>query len=78
MDGTPVEFADHVLRTMTDLARVKKAYKLNSPAEGRDGGGKGKGKVESTAVLKGEEATLDDLKEIEVAVLGCMALRGAS
>jgi EKC/KEOPS complex subunit CGI121/TPRKB len=54
---------------MTDLARVKKAYKLNS------GGGPKSGKATLDAV---QEAAGDDLKEIEVTVLGAMALRGAS
>ena len=74
VEGTPVEFSDHVLRAMTDLARVKKAYKLNSVA----GSGSGSGKGGKAAPADVQEAAADDFKQIEVAMLGAMALRGAS
>lgn len=53
---------------MTDLARVRKIYKLNS------GGGGGKGKKEVNGV-GGEK---DERRELEVSILGAMALRGAT
>jgi EKC/KEOPS complex subunit CGI121/TPRKB len=49
---------------MTDLARVRKIYKLNG------GGGGGK-----NGVKNGGE---DERKELEVLVLGCIALRGST
>jgi EKC/KEOPS complex subunit CGI121/TPRKB len=53
---------------MTDLAKVKKIYKLN--VAGGNGGGRGaKG-----AKMGGE----DERKELEVLVLGSIALRGST
>ena len=55
---------------MTDLARVRKIYKLN--ALGGGGGGK---KIEAVVNSSaGKDA--DGRKELEVLVLGCIALRG--
>jgi EKC/KEOPS complex subunit CGI121/TPRKB len=49
---------------MTDLARVRKIYKLN---EGRGGGKNGvKGGID------------DERKEVEILVMGCIALRGST
>jgi EKC/KEOPS complex subunit CGI121/TPRKB len=50
---------------MTDLARARKIYKLN-------GGGGGGGK---NGVKGGIE---DERKELEILVLGCIALRGST
>ena len=53
---------------MTDLARVRKIYKLNAAG----GGGK--------KISNGVNGTIesDERKELEIQVLGCMALRGAT
>ena len=66
-EGEQVEFSDELLGLMTDLARVRKIYKLNS------GGGKslGKGTVNRTSKDFAE-------RELEVLILGSMALRGAT
>ncbi|KAI9781308.1 MAG: hypothetical protein M1839_006101 [Geoglossum umbratile] len=69
--GTLVEFSNKVLDEMTDLARVRKIYKLNTgqnvpPGRG-DAGGSG---------VNG--AGHSERKELEIAVIGAMALRGAS
>ena len=53
---------------MTDLARVRKIYKLNSTGEG--------GKKAVTGADGPSES--DERKELEVLVLGSMALRGAT
>lgn len=55
---------------MTDIARVKKLYKLN--ACGGGGGGK-KGGANGVS-----EKIQDERKELEIMVLGAMALRGAT
>jgi EKC/KEOPS complex subunit CGI121/TPRKB len=64
---------------MTDMARVKKIYKLNG---GGSGGGKERGKVNGAVSdgLNVNEAGLevDETKELEILVLGSMALRGAT
>jgi EKC/KEOPS complex subunit CGI121/TPRKB len=62
---------------MTDVARVKKIYKLNSSG---GGGGKKKGQgngVESEG-LNGTGSEVDQRKDLEILVLGCMALRGVT
>jgi hypothetical protein len=69
--GTLVEFSNKVLDEMTDLARVRKIYKLNTgqnapPGRG-DAGGSGM-----------KDAGPSERKELEIAVIGAMALRGAS
>ena len=63
VEGIQVEFSDEVLAEMTDLARVRKYYKLNGI-----GGNIGKDGATSK----------DERKEIEMLILGSMALRGAT
>ena len=63
VEGTQVEFSDEVLAEMTDLARVRKYYMLNAI-----GGNVGKDNAPSK----------EERKELEVLVLGSMALRGAT
>lgn len=65
VQGTQVAFNDEVLSSMTDVARVKKIYKLNAGGGGKKPVINGVGKV-------------DERRELEVAVLGAMALRGVS
>lgn len=69
LEGDQVEFSDEVLSTMTDLARVRKIYKLNNV-----GGGGGKG---GKAVVNGTGKGCGEGKELEMLILGSMALRGA-
>ena len=65
VQGTQVAFEDEVLSNMTDIARVKKIYKLNAAGGGKKAVVNGVGKV-------------DERRELEVTVLGAMALRGVS
>jgi EKC/KEOPS complex subunit CGI121/TPRKB len=70
--GTPVEFSDNTLSEMTDIARVKKNYKLNtsqnvSPSKRIDAQANGIDGIK-----------LGERKELETAIIGAMALRGAS
>jgi len=69
VEGTAVPFGDNELAKSTDLARVKKIYKLNSSGAG--------GKK---ALVNGHGSGLgiDDQKETELQILGAMALRGVS
>jgi EKC/KEOPS complex subunit CGI121/TPRKB len=68
VEGIQVPFADDGLQDMTDLARVRKIYKLNTT----NGGGK--------KTVNGINGTneVGERKEVEILVLGSMALRGAT
>ncbi|KAF7958338.1 hypothetical protein EAE96_001889 [Botrytis aclada] len=72
IEGEPVPFDDESLASMVDVARVKKLYKLNVT-----GGGGGK-KGAANGVSGKAESTVDERKELEIMVLGAMALRGAT
>lgn len=75
VEGKPIDFSDQTLAQITDLERVRKIYKLSAPAvtEGRQ---LAQG---NAAVVNGKPGVMDhDRKEIEVNVLGLMALRGAT
>lgn len=77
IEGEQVPFEDSILQQLTDVPRVKKVYKLNSNA----GGGKKNGLLNGTALVglsinrNGEE---NERKELELLVLGAMALRGVT
>ncbi|KAI9648202.1 hypothetical protein NHQ30_002834 [Ciborinia camelliae] len=68
VEGEAVAFEDGELRSMTDVARVKKLYKLNAGGGGKKGGANG---------VTNENAE-NERKELEIMVLGAMALRGAT
>lgn len=83
--GAAVEFSDATLAKMADVARIRKLYKLSGVGEAdpkskrrrKDGseegsGGADGGKAGDIAGDGGRER-----KELEVAILGLMALRGA-
>lgn len=70
VDGEQVDFSDGVLRAMTDMVRVKKIYKLNYSS-----GVNGRGKENA---VYGSDRTSQDSKELEMLILGSMALRGAT
>ena len=74
IEGTAVEFSDESLGAMTDVARVKKIYKFN---DGEGGAGSSKAKVGVVTNGVDDEAATQR-RELEVAILGMMALRGAS
>lgn len=67
VEGEGVGFEEEVLAGMVDVGRVRKIYKLNG------GGGGGK-----KGVVNGVGHEVEDRRELEVSVLGAMALRGAS
>lgn len=71
VEGELVEFCDKSLAQETDLARVKKIYKLTHPAHIIRN--KLKPAYDEAAQVK-EEVTLI---ELEMSILGMMALRGA-
>ncbi|EPE30720.1 hypothetical protein GLAREA_03687 [Glarea lozoyensis ATCC 20868] len=76
IEGDSLPFTDASIASLTDVARIKKIYKLNS------GGGakKTKGAVNGAGIHGGNEDgnNQDEVHELEVAVLGAMALRGSN
>ena len=85
IDGTLIEFSDANLAKTADIARIKKLYKLGGIG---DGGQKGKrrrkdGSEEGSDLIDGLNdkdkggGAERERKELEVAILGLMALRGA-
>jgi EKC/KEOPS complex subunit CGI121/TPRKB len=80
IQGEQIEFSDENLRASVDVARVKKVYKLNAAGGGGGGGKKaGKGKGDANTLNGVHASSLgDERKELEIQVLGIMALRGAT
>lgn len=83
--GTQVDFSDQTLAPLTDIAKVRKLYKLGGVGEDSSKG-KRRRKDGSAEGSRGEEAVerIEDgsdrgmeRRELEVALLGLMALRGA-
>ncbi|TGO46768.1 hypothetical protein BOTNAR_0566g00040 [Botryotinia narcissicola] len=71
IEGEPVPFDDESLASMVDIARVKKLYKLNALGGGAKKGG-------ANGVSGKTENKVDERKELEIMVLGAMAMRGAT
>lgn len=77
IEGRAVEFSDEELRPTVDVGKVRKIYKLNGT------GDKGK-KSKSQSLGEGRNGAVGDTggdaeaKALEVAILGLIALRGAS
>lgn len=68
-DGERVEFCDQNLSSMTDLIRLRKAYKLSLPV------GSWGNKKQSESQEIGDESFVS---ELEMALLGLIALKGAT
>lgn len=68
-EGESVEFCDQNLADMTDLTRLRKAYKLSCAP--RSGGNKKQTEFKEN----GDE---DFVGELEMALLGLIALKGAT
>ena len=69
VEGVQIPFTDTEINKLTDWPRVKKMYKLNAV-----GGGGGIKKVVNGAT----EKDLEEKGELEVMILGGMALRGST
>ncbi|KAL9136586.1 MAG: hypothetical protein Q9175_002205 [Cornicularia normoerica] len=87
VEGTEVDFSDATLAEMADVGKIRKLYKLSGVVGEADAKGKRRrkdGSEEGSGVdVVGSEAgnagngAEEERKELEVAVLGLMALRGA-
>lgn len=64
IDGTPASFDDETIFSFSDIERIRKVYKINTP--------------KSKAPEYANGSFDDGKKETEVAVLGSIALRGAA
>lgn len=71
--GTSLPFDDDSLGKVRDLAKIRKAYKLPDPWS------KGRQKAAFELVNGDDGVDMDrEQKELEVAILGAIALRGAT
>jgi EKC/KEOPS complex subunit CGI121/TPRKB len=70
--GTPLPFEDSSFNGISDLPKIMKAYKLSQPSLS-----KGKSSQSAIASSDGLQAP-DERHELEVSVIGLMALRGAT
>ncbi len=80
VEGKQIPFTDDDLTAITDIGRVKKIYKLNGNANAGSIGGKKnarKSEVNGSGGAHVAERIVDS-KELEVLILGAMALRGAT
>ena len=68
VEGSAIEFSDGALRELTDMARVRKFYKLNAQPQ----------RLGKTTKERGSMSEEAQKKELEVNILGLMALRGLS
>lgn len=75
VEGVSAEFANEVLYGISDLGKIKKAYKI-SPAPAI----KGRARESNPQVngATGSEDNTRERRELEIAVLGAIALRGAT
>ncbi|KAI9759907.1 MAG: 5'-flap endonuclease [Chaenotheca gracillima] len=71
VEGEAVEFTDDNLSSMTDVETVRKYYKLKLS------GGKKVGTASAKAVNGVSDSDVRETKDLEAAILGAMALRGA-
>ncbi|KAI9731572.1 MAG: hypothetical protein M1834_004692 [Cirrosporium novae-zelandiae] len=71
--GMSIEFTDANLFDIVDVTKIKKIYKLNSPAPKKQ-----KGSTTTNNQLKSVDSEQHERKEIEMVVIGSMALRGAT
>jgi EKC/KEOPS complex subunit CGI121/TPRKB len=62
--GEEVPLSEDALKDVSDVARIRKVYKLPAPA--------------STKATNGVHPAADDLEHLDVQILGSMALRGAT
>ncbi|KAI9845553.1 MAG: hypothetical protein M1837_004650 [Sclerophora amabilis] len=80
VEGTALEFSDENLCTLTDLAKVRKLYKLNSVSSKQAGVANTKtgDRKEERKANGVSHPDANEFKEVEAAILGAIALRGAS
>ena len=75
VQGTPTEFNDENLQVISNLSKISKAYKVNLVVSTIGEGKKSRKEVNEVPGINHEP---DERRRIEVAVLGAIALRGAT
>ena len=75
VEGTPVPFDDATLDSISDIARIKKVYKLTSPVQPKQCK-----KTDSPhqSQVDGTPEDKSGKRHLEISVLGSIALRGAT
>jgi len=75
VDGTCADFNDESLQVTSDLGKIGKAYKIDSSVSS-------KGQIRSLkshmSGMSGIDPVAKERKELEIAILGAIALRGAT
>ena len=75
VDGTCADFNDESLQVTSDLGKIGKAYKIDSSVSS-------KGQIRSLksdmSGMAGIDPVAKERKELEIAILGAIALRGAT
>ena len=64
--GNPIPFTDESISSLTDIAKVRKIYKLSVPSSN-------KGHTQSNGVAGGS----DVVRDLEPTILGLMAIKGS-
>jgi len=83
VEDTPVPFSDAELEKVRDVLGIAKLYKLGATISGGSGGGgkKGTASANGTANAFTSEEEFEkyrrEVKELEVQILGLMAIKGA-
>jgi len=72
VQGTRISFTDESLASITDVARVRKIYKLDAPSEGAP-----KKRLKLPNGLSQESAEANEREEMEKVILGLMAIKGS-
>lgn len=75
IEGTPVSFDDATLNNISDVARIKKVYKLSGLAQPKQSK---KSDGPHQAQLDGSLGDKLGGKHLEISILGSIALRGAT
>ncbi|KAL8713336.1 MAG: hypothetical protein Q9220_002535 [cf. Caloplaca sp. 1 TL-2023] len=80
VQGIPVPFTEAEVQTLTDMAKIRKIYKLNEVKNAnRKSGTSGKETHQADAMLNGNERKkASERQNLEGIILGLMALRGAT
>jgi hypothetical protein len=78
--GTPVDFSDATLSICTDIAKVKKLYKLSEVSGKQKKGVKHSQQATTehgpSSVIGRDKLSADERMRMEVSILGIMALKG--